>query len=300
MFAKINDTEIFFDIVGEKLSPVTCHLKPKPTIVILHGGLGLDHGYLRTGMDPLCIEFNLIYVDMRGQGRSATVPYETITLEQCADDAKALCDYLGIEKAFFLGHSAGGFVAQLVALRHPEVVEGLILVNTSSGHKFTKEERDAENTPSLTDRAPADIIMLSAKLFAPASLEEITDKKRIDLHREFLQKVGPYYLAPGHEQWFAPAMRYTTASHRVMDHFVANVLPYYDIGDRICNITVPTLVIAGAYDWVCPPIASRYLASQIPGARYEYFESSGHMPFIEEPERFDNLLVNFVIGESLY
>lgn len=299
MFAQINGTQIFFDVVGEQLNSLTSHLNEKPTVVLIHGGLGFDHGYLRTGMDPLSIEFNLIYWDMRGQGRSEGVPYDTITLEQCADDAKALCDYLGIKKAFFLGHSAGGFVAQLVALRHPEVVKGLVLCDTSSGRDFTPEERKAGNAPSLNDRAPPEVIAIAHKLFMPATLDEMMDKKRIEAHRNFLQKVGPYYLAPGHEDMFAPTMRYTTPTTRVMDHFVAHILPNYDISERIHNIIAPTLVIAGAFDWVCTPLASRFLAQQIPHAQFVLFENSGHMPFIEEPERFDDLVVNFITEASL-
>ena len=299
MFAQINDTQIFFDVVGEQLNSLTSHLHEKPTVVIIHGGLGFDHGYLRTGMDPMSIEFNLIYWDMRGQGRSEGVPYDSITLEQCADDAKALCDYLGIRKAFFLGHSAGGFVAQLVALRHPEIVRGLVLCDTSSGKKFTEEERIQQKMPMLKDRAPPEILAIAASLFTPATLEEITDKGRVAKHREFLRKVGPFYLAPGHEDMFGPTMQYTKPTTRVMDHFVANILPFYDISDRIHNIIAPTLVISGAFDWVCSPLAGKFIASQIQHSVFVLFENSGHMPFIEEPERFDDLVVNFIMEASL-
>jgi len=299
MFAQINGTQIFFDVVGEQLNSLTCHLNEKPIVVMIHGGLGFDHGYLRTSMDLMSIEFNLIYWDMRGQGRSESVSNDTITLEQCADDAKALCDYLGIKKAFFLGHSAGGFVAQLVALRHPEVVLGLVLCDTSAGRKFSQEERREAGVRTLQDRAPTEVVEIANKLFKPESLDEMMDKKRIAAHQEFLLKVGPYYLAPGHEDMFVPAMRYTTPTTRVMDHFVAHILPNYDISERIKNIIVPTLVIAGVFDWVCTPLASRFIAEQIPYAKFVLFENSGHMPFIEEPERFNDLVVNFITEASI-
>ncbi|PPC63931.1 hypothetical protein C1Y41_04615 [Pantoea sp. ICBG 1758] len=298
MFAKINDMSIFFDVVGEKLDAVTSQLKEKPTVVVVHGGLGFDHGYLRPGLDPLALPFNLIYWDMRGQGRSSDVPLESITLENCADDAKALCDYLGIKKAFFLGHSAGGFVSLMVALRHPDLVEGLVLCNTSAGHQFTPGEKESQKTPTLVKRAPQEVVSIATKLFMPASLEEMMDKKRIEVHRKFLNQVGPYYLAPGNENMFLPVIRYSVPTTRVMDHFVANIIPNYDLSDEIQKITVPTLIISGEHDWVCPPISGRFIANKIVNSLFVLFNNSGHMPFIEEPERFDDLVVEFIRNHS--
>jgi len=294
MFARVNDTQIFFDVVGEQLDSSTSLLEEKPTIVMLHGGLGFDHGYLRPGLNPLSAKFSLLYFDMRGQGISENVPFETITLEQCADDAVALLDHLGIDEAFFFGHSAGGYVAQLVALRHPERVRGLILSNTSSGHRFTEEERREAKSPMLSDRASTPIQEIARTLFSPASLEEMLDKKRIEAHWMFLQKVGPYYMAPGNEDKFLPVMKYSLPSSRVMDHFVATLLPHFDLTDQLEWINTPTLIIAGAYDWVCTPLASRYLAEHIKVAEFVLFEDCGHMPFIEDPERFIDVVVTFI------
>jgi len=294
MFAMINDTEIFFDVMGESLASSTPAMKMKPTIVVLHGGLGLDHGYLRPGLDFLSIEFNLIYLDYRGHGRSADVPMNTITLEQCADDVKALCDYLGLDRPFILGHSAGGFVAQIFALRYPNYARGMILVSTSSGHHLTEEEKAGRVEPSLNDRAPQEVTAIAAKLFMPQSITDIFDEARARAHSDFFENVGPYYLAPQNMWKFKANMAFTHAKPRIMDYFVANILPVYNVADQIKQIDIPTLVIAGNYDWVCLSMSGEYIASQIADAQFVEFMNSGHMPFIEEPELFIPLVSKFI------
>ena len=73
----------------------------------------------------------IIYVDLRGQGRSGRPPLETATLEKMADDVAELISMLGIHMPYIFGHSAGGFVAMHLALRHKGSVAGLILTGTS-------------------------------------------------------------------------------------------------------------------------------------------------------------------------
>jgi len=298
MFAKINGTEIFFDVMGEKLDSRTPSMKEKPTIIALHGGLGFDHGYLRPGIDFLSMAFNIIYVDYRGHGRSSHVPIESITLEQIADDVAELVNYLGLRKAFFLGHSAGGFVAQILALRHPEIVQGLILVSTGTGHKFSHHELAGETVPTLKDRAPENVIAIAAKLFNPLSITDITDDAREKAHKDFLEQVGPYYLAPEHSWKFAANMSFTKPNSRIMDRFVAHILPFYDISGDVKKIVAPTLVISGKYDWVTTPIAAEFITKQIRNSHFVLFKNSGHMPFIEEPEVFIPLVHQFVTENS--
>ena len=131
MYLKVNGTQLFFDVVGSSLQPVGHEMKPKPTMIAIHGGPGLDHSYLRP-LDPLGDVAQVIYLDLRGHGRSARHTNEYYQLGIMADDVAALCAELGIEKPIVLGHSAGGFVALSIAVRHPELLGGLILGSTSA------------------------------------------------------------------------------------------------------------------------------------------------------------------------
>jgi proline iminopeptidase len=128
----VNDTTtLYFDVEGGELVLDGDELAARPTLIALHGGPGFDHGYLRPGLAPLHADAQVVFVDLRGQGRSAPVPAHECTLEQMADDVAALCRTLGIERPIVFGHSAGGFVALHLALRHRSLLAGLILCHTA-------------------------------------------------------------------------------------------------------------------------------------------------------------------------
>jgi pimeloyl-ACP methyl ester carboxylesterase len=97
----------------------------------MHGGLGFDHTSLHPWLDPLGEEMHLIYYDHRGNGRSGRPPLETLTFEQFCADADALRAHLGYEKVAVLGYSFGGFIALEYALRYPERLSHLILLDTA-------------------------------------------------------------------------------------------------------------------------------------------------------------------------
>lgn len=73
-----------------------------------------------------------------------------------------------------------------------------------------------------------------------------------------------------------------------------NVMPSYDVRDRLAEITAPTLVLGGRHDWVTPYPESEIIAAGIPGSKLVIFEESGHLPFIEEQDRFMSVVRGFV------
>jgi proline iminopeptidase len=123
--AQINGSDLFYRIVG----------KGWPCF-ILHGGLGLDHTYLHPWLDPLGDQLQLIYYDQRGNGRSGRPPLDTLTFDQFCADAEALRIHLHYDRIALLGHSYGGFIALEYALRYPERVSHLILVDTVAAINF--------------------------------------------------------------------------------------------------------------------------------------------------------------------
>ena len=129
----VNDIELYFDVEGAGLVPDGMTMRDRPTIVALHGGPGFDHAYFKPFLEPLTDTAQIIYLDLRCQGRSGHPPVETCTLEQMADDVAAFCRALGLVRPTILGHSAGGFVALTLAVRHPEIAGRFIFASTSAG-----------------------------------------------------------------------------------------------------------------------------------------------------------------------
>lgn len=69
-------------------------------------------------------------------------------------------------------------------------------------------------------------------------------------------------------------------------HFFTVLAPRYDLGPRLPEIGVPSLVVTGSYDWVCPPVAGRTVAACLSEAEYLEIPDAGRFPFAEEPEVF--------------
>ena len=289
MYAMINGTEIYFDVEGSGLREVDGTLYEQPTIVALHGGLGFDHGYLRDGVGRLSDLAQIVYVDLRGQGRSGRPSLQTATLQQMADDIAELIKTLGISKPYVFGHSAGGFVAMHLALRHPHLTAGLILSGSSP---TVAPIHDDSGGPvlSLTDRAPPKALEAAARVFSgDISAESVS---------LFFEEVGPYYSGPDNMETTARLMQLTSQNTEMMRHFMTKLAPDYDITADLSNIVTPVLLTVGSYDWVCPPRASRAIARVVPNGKVVEFEHSGHFPFSEEPERFHHEVEVFLSSSA--
>jgi len=292
MFAKVNDTEIFFDVDGSGLDADVISLPEKPVMIMLNGGMGFDHGYLRLGFYDFAEHFQLIYTDMRGQGRSPEVKLTSINFDQMADDVDQLMKGLGIPSAIIFGHASGGFVAQSLAVRHPERVKAMILVSSSMGLTvLPREGDDLSRSPSLKDLAPEELLPMAHNFFfnpGSISLEEFND---------YALRVGPYYLAPENREQFQHILGYTMRNIDLINYF-RHLVPFYNSAEKVSLIKAPTLICSGFYDWPCPPFSSRMLADKIQGASLVEFEHSGHFLFIEEHDKFKELVMRFIDGLS--
>jgi proline iminopeptidase len=271
----VNSIQLYFDVEGPELAIEDGALYRRPTVVVLHGGPGFDQGYLRPGLRPLAEDAQLVFVDLRGQGRSAPAAIESCTLERMADDVAALCRQLGIERPTVFGHSAGGFVALQLALRQPDLPAGLILCDSAP---TLAPLPDDDPPPSLAERAGPEAVTAAERLFAG-------DFSAATL-QAFQRLVVPHYAAPAHTDVPAQLMSLSRLSAEIAGHFFSELAARYDLRERLSEIAMPTLVIVGRYDWVCPPAASRAMADAIPGARLLELPDAGHFGFSETPEPF--------------
>ena len=99
-------------------------------LIVLHGGPEFDHSYLRPGMDMLADSFHLIYYDQRGPGRSSG-ECENISVESEIADLENIREHLQLEQINLLGHSWGAILAMEYAMRYPESVSHLIIMNSA-------------------------------------------------------------------------------------------------------------------------------------------------------------------------
>lgn len=269
--ATVNGTNLFYEQIGAG-----------PAALVLHGGLGLDHTPYR-GLDTLADQLRLVYYDHRGNGRSERVAPDTITMPRLADDAAALATHLDATPAIVIGHSYGGFVAQELALRHPEHVAALVLVDTTPGQLGESEAPGEDQGP------PPPAEWLEAVSSAPRDDAEFA---------AVLRALLPYYLA---DRASLPVVE-AAVERTIFDAATANrsmeVLAGWSSADRLSAIRVPTLVVVGRHDRISSPAQARRIARRVPDAQLVELEHSGHFPWLEEPERFLGIVREW-IGEKL-
>jgi pimeloyl-ACP methyl ester carboxylesterase len=179
---------------------------------------------------------------------------------------------LGIGSAHVAGFSGGSATAQELALRHPDLVRSLVLVSTWA-RADTYFRRMAAAWTWQADTAPSERAMLEAFflwIYTPRAHES-----------GLVDQIIEEALAFPHPQS-------SEAFRRQLDAWVP-----HDTHDRLGEITVPTLVIAGELDLGTPPRLGQVVAERIPGAEFIVLEGEAHQPFQESPDAFNDLVDRF-------
>jgi proline iminopeptidase len=262
---KLRGTEIFYTLHGDG-----------PPVVVMHGGLGLDHTYFRPWLDPLGKKRTLVYYDHRGNGRSARpASLDDVDHATWADDADALRAALGHEKIVLFGHSYGSFLALEYALRHADRLAGLVLVGCAPKFDYT----DVVMGNAAQRATPEQLAALQGGLSAPAADDAA--------YARIWRSIAPLYFHRFDAavwQRMDEATRYSAAAFNAG---MFRCLPAFDVLSRLAGIRVPTLVVTGRHDWITPvEQGGARIQRSMPDAKLVVFEESGHYPFIEEPARF--------------
>jgi pimeloyl-ACP methyl ester carboxylesterase len=119
-FIVLGRLQVISDSGAELRIPQSRHRAlERPVVVAVHGGPGLDHMTVKSALGPLAEDFQVLYFDLRGHGRSDHSSAEFWNMRTWADDLRRLCDALGLRKPVVLGSSFGGFVALTYAALFP-------------------------------------------------------------------------------------------------------------------------------------------------------------------------------------
>lgn len=257
-------------------------------LIVLHGGPGLDHHAFGTYLDPLTDRgVRLVLVDMRAQGRSAPCDAATWTLERHAQDIIMLARSLRLGRYAVLGHSYGAFVTLQNAVDYPGMTAGSIVVAGIAGSRWLDRIE-----PNLLAFRPESLRSRVAASWAREA-DVTTDEEFASVMRD----QWPFHFADPEDARIAEyedQVAGTVFSPSVLRHLATTGYGGIDVEDRLAEVRAPVLVVAGRHDRTCVVEASEAMAREIPGARLEVFEASGHLTFVEEPERFASVVGSFI------
>jgi proline iminopeptidase len=249
-----------------------------PPLLVVHGGPGFTHNYLAP-LEDLAVNRRVIYWDQLGCGRSET-PSDTSlwTLERSLQEVDAVREQLGLDHHHLFGNSWGGMLVQQYVLdRRPEITSLIVSNSLASMKRFV-----------------ADTMRLKGEL--PQSVQDTIDyheDNELYMCPEYQGAIAIWYqtyicrMQPwpkGLEDSFAQVgMDIYMTMVGPSDFKVTGNLKDWDIMDRLGEISVPTLFIAGRYD-ECTPEHMKLMHDRVPGSEWAYFDNSAHMPFYEERE----------------
>jgi pimeloyl-ACP methyl ester carboxylesterase len=278
MRIRIGDVFFFFDVEGAKLRPDGSKMREVPTLLLLHGGPGFDHSTFKPDFSALADVAQVVYLDHRGQGRSERGASERWNLDQWADDVRAFCEALEIERPIVLGQSFGGMVAMCYATRHPEHPGKLVLSSTAARVRFDRSLAKFERLGGPRAREVAE------RFFENPGSNTIT---------EFRTRCFPLYNRRDiGSEWTAR----TILNQNLTVAFFKGELRSFNFLPALSRVRCPTLVMAGEDDPITPLADSEDIANAIPAglARLARFPNAGHGVFRDTPEAFFKSLREFI------
>ncbi|WP_299358301.1 3-oxoadipate enol-lactonase [uncultured Paracoccus sp.] len=233
--------------------------------LVFANSLGTDLRLWDAVLPLLPTGLRLVRYDKRGHGLTQTTP-GPYAIDRLADDAAGLIRQLGLRDVIFVGLSIGGLIALALAARHGDLLRGLVISNSAA----------RIGTPQLWDDRMAAI--------RDGGIEAIS--------------------APTMERWFSPGFRASGQAapwQRMLERQPVEgylgccaAIAGADLRAEAAGLTLPVQMIAGSMDGSTPPDLVGETARLIPGARMDVIEGVGHLPCVEAPQRFADLLMRFM------
>ncbi len=271
--AHVNGYDLYYRELGTE--------KNLPPVILVHGGPGHSSLSFKNGFDFLAEETRVIFYDQRGSGNSQIKPNpEDYTIEQLVEELETLRrDVVKADKVILIGHSFGSALVQRYALKYPQHVEKMVIaggirINNGMSNRFVWEwfgpalYSTALGFPSADSKSADEWFTKSSEKDNP---QRLFDKTKTNL----LKDTGTVSFAPWRE--------------------ISLSLTGYDYKKELSQLQTPTLFIYGTADspYTGKPVADE-LCATLPNCQSVAFTQSGHWAFLEEPEKFQQVMRDFL------
>jgi proline iminopeptidase len=274
----VNGTDLYYSILGEG-----------PPIIIVHGGPGLDHTYLLPQMEALASTHKLIFYDQRASGRSTSaVDTNSMTMDNFVEDLEGIRKAFHIQRMDLLGHSWGGLVSLFYAVKHPEHLHALVLVNSTPA---SSAMRDA-SFGTMAQRISRNDSIEQSEL---VRTEGFKNRNSATMEKFFRLLFRPSFydssLADSLTLTFDTS--YATKSRIIQYLNRDRNLVTYDLFPKLKVIHCPTMIVTGDHDIISPD-ANKRLHLSIAGSTFIVLHNCGHFPYIEDRSEFFPLVERFL------
>ncbi len=259
----VNDTELYYEQYGDA-----------PQTIVLLNGISMNTAAWKGQIAAFRPWFRVLCYDLRGQLQSGKPEQPCYSMQQHADDLRALLDALSLSSVHIVGLSYGGAVAQHFALTFPERIQRLVLsstlawsdpVNDAIAVAWESAARHADPGLRFDIGLPLTFGARYLQCYAP----------QIAQLREFAA-----------QQPWLPMSR------------LVNGMLAHDTRDRLSGVNAPALVLVGEDDRFTPVYHARLLAALIPAARLTVVPGVGHALPLEAPQQFNQLVLDFLSARA--
>lgn len=258
---KVNDIAMYYEMHGQG----------DPIIFI--AGFSSDHLIWNPTIEFFKKEYQVFVLDNRGAGQT-DVPKGPYSLEQMTDDVAAFCQHQSIKQAVFVGNSMGGFITQMLGRKYPELVRALIISNSAMSIACTFNIYLKAQLELLKANAPlASLIKASCAwvfsyrfLSLPGVMEQLVQMT--------LENPYPFTIT-GYEAQYAALEKFNSTTWAQ-------------------DILVPSFVMAGDEDLIFIKTSVKALADAIPNAEFYSFKECGHIPALEFPKEFYQIVKKYI------
>lgn len=266
---KVNGTTLFYEVLGNP--------DGKETIAFLNGVMASTSSWMMLTPVFEKLGFRIILHDFKGQLKSDK-PAGPYTFDEHCAEAKALFEYLGVEKLHLVGTSYGGEAAMKFAIFYPEMVKTITVIDSVSecdpvveglvlGWKILCDTGDGEKFFNA----------MMPSIYGP---DFITNNKEMLAGRAAALKDNPNGYLEGQKILY--------------DTFANDVY----MTDRLCEIKCPALIVCGDQDFLKPIKFSKIIADNIPNSEFIILPGCGHVSIFEKPNELQSMISGFVLKNS--
>jgi pimeloyl-ACP methyl ester esterase len=255
-------------------SGINWHYKAKGrggVIVFIHGW-SFDSGiWLRQTSE--FDRYRIITLDLPGHGKSEYKKYTDIV-----KDLHFIFNKLGLSKVNIIGHSFGGLVGLNFVLKYPELLEKVIFIGTNAKfvscpqYPFGLSENEVNKLRGFISSNYPEILLVFMRWLFTKEERGSNDFREI---------------------WNLVSKRTTWPDKEALGEFL-DIIEKEDLRSKLSKINLPTLIISGSNDPICPIGVADYLNKQIKHSKVELFDNCGHLPFLTKPQRFNRLVNEFL------